>query len=63
LAKEDFKNNIIFLYLIQWAKSPKKQSVRVIFDNMALNFDCRINKTRTLSDCFFGDFGHWDGLA
>jgi len=28
----------------QWAKSPKKQSVRVyVFDNMALHFECRIN--------------------
>jgi len=28
----------------QWAKSPKKQSVGCIFDNMALYFECRINK-------------------
>jgi len=36
----------------QWAKSPKKQSVGVcIFDNMALYFECRIQK-RTPSDCF-----------
>jgi len=39
---------------IQWAKSSKKQSVGVIFDNIALYFKCRINK-----DCFFGDFAHW----
>jgi len=28
----------------QWTKSSKKQSVGVYFDNMALYFDCRINK-------------------
>jgi len=27
----------------QWAKSPKKEPVRVHFDNMALYFECRIN--------------------
>jgi len=32
---------------LQWAKSPKKQSVRVYFNNMALYFECRINKKRT----------------
>jgi len=32
----------------QWAKSPKKQSSGVFFDNMA----------RTPSDCLFGDFAH-----
>jgi len=26
----------------QWAKSPKKQPVRVYFDKMALYFECRI---------------------
>jgi len=35
------------------AKSPKKQSVECIFDNMALYFERRINKKRTPSDCFF----------
>jgi len=29
--------------LTQWAKLPKKQSVG-FFDNMALYFECRINK-------------------
>jgi len=35
-----------------------KQSVECIFDNMALHFECRINKNekRTLSDCFFWRF-------
>jgi len=28
----------------QSAKSPKKQSVGVFFNNMALYFECRINK-------------------
>jgi len=31
-----------------------------IFDNMALCFERRINKKRIPSDCFFGDFAHWD---
>jgi len=26
---------------------------------MALYFECRINKKRTPSDCFFGDFAQW----
>jgi len=34
--------------------------------NMALYFECRINKNallRTPSDCFFfGDFAYWDGI-
>jgi len=30
--------------LSQWEKSPKKQSVEVYFNNMALYFECRINK-------------------
>jgi len=30
---------------------------------MALYFECRINKKRTLSDCYFGDFSHWDHTA
>jgi len=32
----------------------------VIFDNMALYFECRMNKKHTPSDCFFGDFSHWE---
>jgi len=32
----------------QWAKSPKKQSVECIFDNMALYFECLINKNALL---------------
>jgi len=32
----------------QWAKSPKKRSVGVYFWQ------------RTPSDCFFGDFAHWE---
>jgi len=34
-----------------------------IFDNMALYCECRINKNallQTPSDCFFGDFAHWE---
>jgi len=30
----------------QWAKSPKKEPVRVHFDNMALYFECRIKKKK-----------------
>jgi len=33
--------------LTQWAKSPKKQSVGVY-------------QKGTPSDCFFGDFAHWE---
>jgi len=29
---------------------------------MALYFECRINK-HTPSDCFFGNFAHWEGKA
>jgi len=29
-----------------------------IFDNMAMYFECRINKKRTSSHSFFGDFAH-----
>jgi len=32
----------------QWEKLPKKQSVGVHFDNMALYFECRINKNAAL---------------
>jgi len=42
----------------QWAKSPKKQFLGV--DNIALYFECRINKKASPSDCFFADFAHWD---
>jgi len=28
-------------------------------DNMALNFECRINKNALLHTVFFGDFAHW----
>jgi len=45
------------MYITQWAKTPKRESVGV-FDNMALYFQCRINKRWTLSDCVFGDFAH-----
>jgi len=36
-------------------------SQECIFDNMALYFECQIqiNKKRTPSDYFFGDFTHW----
>jgi len=44
------------IYISQWAKSPKKQSVGV-FDNMALYFQCRINKNALLQT-FFGNFAH-----
>jgi len=30
-----------------------------VFLTMALYFECRINKKRTPSDCFFSDFAHW----
>jgi len=36
----------------QWAKSPKKQSLRVYFDNMALYFECRININAILQTVF-----------
>jgi len=39
------------------SKIPKKQSVGVyIFDNMALYFECRINKSALLQTAFFGYF-------
>jgi len=41
----------IIVSITQWAKSPEKQYVECIFDNMA---------QRTPSDCFFGDFVHWE---
>jgi len=34
----------------------EKISVGVYFDNMALYFECRINKKRTASDCFLAIF-------
>jgi len=43
--------------LTQWAKSPKKQSVGVY--NMALYFECRINKMHSFI-LLFGDFAHWE---
>jgi len=30
-----------------------------IFDNMALYFECRINKTILLQSVLFSDFSHW----
>jgi len=36
-----------------------KQSVECIFDNMALHFECRINKNVLFQTVFFGDFAHW----
>jgi len=36
----------------QWAKSPKRQSVGVYFD-MALYFECRINKNTLLQTVLF----------
>jgi len=46
----------------KWAKSPKKQSAGVYFDNMALYFVCQINKKRTLLDRFLAIFptGHYN---
>jgi len=43
------------IYYNPGAKLPKKE---YIFDNMALYFECPIR--RTPSDCFFGDFAHWE---
>jgi len=43
---------IIFSTTSQWTKSSKKQSMKCIFHNMALYFECRINKKRTPSDYF-----------
>jgi len=40
---------IIRLVCSQWA---------CIFDNMALYFECQINKTTLLQTVFFGDFSH-----
>jgi len=42
-------------------KNAKKQSVGVYFNNMALYFESRMNKKRTPSDSYFGDFAHWEG--
>jgi len=47
----------------QWAKSPKKQSVGVLFFFLT-KWHCilsaELTKTHTLSDCSFGDFAHWE---
>jgi len=44
-----------------WFLNKKRSySVSVIFDNIALYFECQINKKYTPSDCFFGDFSHWE---
>jgi len=37
----------------------KAVSQECIFDNMALYFQCQINKNPLLR-LFFGDFAHWD---
>jgi len=34
----------------------QKSKKECTFDNMALYFECQINKKRTPSYCFFGDF-------
>jgi len=57
------KNIFTFDIRSQWAKSPKKQSpkkqsVGVHFDNMALYCQCQINKNALLQTVF-GDFANW----
>jgi len=49
--------------LTQWAKSPKKQSVGQ-YSNMALYFECRINKTVLfhIVFCRFCPLGMYLGL-
>jgi len=37
----------------QWAKSPKKQSGEVYFDNIARYFECRFNKNALLQTFVF----------
>jgi len=50
----------------QWAKSPRKQSVcrSTFFVNSALKIQCHIgailSKKYTSTDCYLGDFAHWD---
>jgi len=41
-------------------KIAEKAISRSVFLTTWHVFECRINKKRTPSDCFFGDFAHWE---
>jgi len=41
------------MFPARWAKSPKKQSIRVYFNNMALCFECQIIKNAPLQTVFW----------
>jgi len=46
-------------YYFSLGKIAEKAVCRSVFDNMALYFECRINKNALLQNVFFGDFAHW----
>jgi len=41
-------------------KITKKQSEGVRFVNSALKIQCHVVKKNNPTDCFFGDFAHWE---